>query len=135
MGWVADLLKEIPSAARYKAELETLETEHAALKSENATLKKQVEELSAELDEARGKNVEDLGSEKEKILILLSQRDRLSPQAVAAACGMGLELANFHLEELFESDHITNVLSMGEGAIYFLDQEGRRYLIKKGLLK
>ena len=25
MGWIADLLKEIPSAARYKSELEAIE--------------------------------------------------------------------------------------------------------------
>lgn len=70
-----------------------------------------------------------------KILRLLSERERLSPQQIATACGMGLELTNFHLEELFESDHITNVLVMGEGAYYFLDQNGRRYLVERGLLK
>ena len=31
MGWIADLLKEIPSAARYKAELETMEKENGLL--------------------------------------------------------------------------------------------------------
>lgn len=51
------------------------------------------------------------------------------------ACGMGIELTNFHLEELFESNHVTNVLVMGEGAYYSLDQNGRRYLVAKGLLK
>jgi len=45
MGWLADLLKEIPSAARYKAELEQLTSEHAALKEENTKLKAALEAI------------------------------------------------------------------------------------------
>jgi hypothetical protein len=135
MGWIADLLKEVPSAARYKTELEELATEHEALKQENVSLKSALEKANAELAALRPGAGGDLGPEKEKILQLLSERERLSPQAIASACGMGVELANFHLEELFDSDHVTNVLVMGEGAYYFLDQKGRRYLVTRGLLK
>ena len=46
MGWIADLLKEIPSAARYKFELEQLASEHSVLKSENGVL--QTKLLAAE---------------------------------------------------------------------------------------
>lgn len=135
MGWLADLLKEIPSAARYKAEFEQLAREHTALKAENATLKAALEKADDELAASRLGAGGDLGPEKEKILRLLSERDRLAPQAIASACGMVLELANFHLEELFDSNHVTNVLVMGEGAYYSLDQNGRRYLVARGLLK
>lgn len=135
MGWLADLLKEIPSAARYKAELEQLASEHTALKQENATLKTALEKANAEIAASRPGVGANLGPEKEKILRLLSERDRLPAQAIAAACGMGVELTNFHLEELFDSSHVTNVLVMGEGAYYSLDQNGRRYLVAKGLLK
>ena len=135
MGWLADLLKEIPSAARYKAELEQLTSEHAALKEENTKLKAALEKANTELAASRPGAGAELGAEKEKILRLLSERDRLLPEAIARACGMGVELTNFHLEELFDSHHVTNVLVMGEGAYYSLDQNGRRYLIAKGLLK
>jgi hypothetical protein len=135
MGWIADLLKEVPSAARYKAELEELAAEHASLKQENATLKNALEKANAELATLRLGGDGNLGPEKEKILRLLSERDRLPPQVIASACGMGVELTNFHLEELFESEHVTNVLVMGEGAYYSLDQKGRRYLVTRGLLK
>lgn len=43
MGWIADLLKEIPSAARYKSELEAMETENASLKSEAAKLRQEIQ--------------------------------------------------------------------------------------------
>lgn len=135
MGWLADLLKEIPSAARYKAELDQLASEHATLKQENATLKTALEKANADLAASRPAAVGDLGANKEKILLLLAEQDRLPPQAISAACGMGVELTNFHLEELFDSDHVTNVLVIGEGAYYSLDQNGRRYLVAKGLLK
>ncbi|OGP51311.1 MAG: hypothetical protein A2Y79_03810 [Deltaproteobacteria bacterium RBG_13_43_22] len=46
MGWIADLLKEIPSAARYKFELEQLENENLSLKTENGVL--QAKLLAAE---------------------------------------------------------------------------------------
>src|SRR3972149_11892914 len=98
MGWLADLLKEIPSAARYKAELEQLASEHAALKQENAALKTALEQANAELAGLRPGAGGNLGQEKENILRLLAQKDRLPPQAIAAACGMGVELTNFHLE-------------------------------------
>lgn len=45
MGWVADLLKEIPSAARYKSELEAMEKENITLKAEIAVLKAENENL------------------------------------------------------------------------------------------
>ena len=53
MGWLADLLKEIPSAARYKSELEELASEHDALKSENGSLKTQNSDLRAQLEAAQ----------------------------------------------------------------------------------
>ena len=135
MGWIVDLLKEVPSAARYKAELEELVAKHEALKLENASQKSALEKANAELAALQPGADRDLGPEKERILRLLSERKRLSPQAIASACGIGVELANFHLEELFDSDHLANVLVVGEGAYYFLDQKGRRYLVARGLLK
>ena len=49
MGWLADLLKEIPSAARYKAELEQLASEHSALKAENKNLRAELQQRAAKI--------------------------------------------------------------------------------------
>jgi|GEM_PF-1736512 len=49
MGWIADLLKGIPSAARYKAELEEMEKENTSRKAENLRLKADLEALRKEL--------------------------------------------------------------------------------------
>lgn len=48
MGWIADLLKEVPSAARYKAELDKLASDCDAVKSENAALKSRLQAVEEE---------------------------------------------------------------------------------------
>jgi len=45
MGWVADLLREIPLSARYKSELEAMERENAELKAEIRICRATVEDL------------------------------------------------------------------------------------------
>ncbi|WP_295406363.1 hypothetical protein [uncultured Thiocystis sp.] len=45
MGLIADLLKEIPSTARYKAELEAMEKENVSLKAQIAVLRSENENL------------------------------------------------------------------------------------------
>ena len=51
MGWIADLLKEIPSAARYKAELEDMEEENRSLKSEIHDLQEKYQKVLQELND------------------------------------------------------------------------------------
>ena len=62
MGWIADLLQEIPSAAHYRIKLEQLASEHDALQSENAVLKskllaaeEKIGDLEKQLDKSHGK--------------------------------------------------------------------------------
>lgn len=49
MGWIADLLKEIPSAARYKAELEAMEKENVLLKQKVSSLESDNKNLRQEI--------------------------------------------------------------------------------------
>ena len=49
MGWIADLLKEIPSAARYKAELEAMEKENVLLKQKVSSLESDNKKLRQEI--------------------------------------------------------------------------------------
>jgi len=48
MGWIADLLSEIPSAARYKTQLEQMEAENAALREKTAVLELKITNLESE---------------------------------------------------------------------------------------
>ncbi len=49
MGWIADLLKEIPSAARYKAELEAMEKENVLLNQKVSSLESENKNLRHEI--------------------------------------------------------------------------------------
>lgn len=53
MAWLADLLKEIPSAARYKSELEAMARENEQLKEENTLLNSQIKIHQSKIEELR----------------------------------------------------------------------------------
>lgn len=78
MGWIADLLKEIPSAARYKSELEAMEKENAALKAkvsvleaENVNLRQEIQRRDdiVQKEKSHGSHLEEV---REKILIFVA---------------------------------------------------------------
>jgi hypothetical protein len=48
-GWLADLLKEIPSAARYMAELEELASSHEKLQAQDRIQKSELEAKDVEI--------------------------------------------------------------------------------------
>jgi predicted HTH transcriptional regulator len=133
MGWIADLLKEIPSAARYKAELEEMEKENASLKAENATLKSQVETLRNELATLKTPSG-GLPLDAEKILGFIAKNENTTAPHVARALGLNKGVVDMHLEDLMNSNHIDASFVMGEEPEYYLAQSGRRYLHGKGQL-
>ncbi len=63
MGWIADLLKEIPSAAGYKAQLEAMEKENVLLKqkvssfeSDNKNLRQEIQRRNDIIQEEKSHN-------------------------------------------------------------------------------
>ena len=76
MGWIADLLKEIPSAARYKSELEAMEKENASLKSEVTKLRQELQRRD-DIVEKEKSHSDRLEEVKEKILVALTQHEEL----------------------------------------------------------
>jgi regulator of replication initiation timing len=147
MGWLADLLKEIPSAARYKAELEELASEHDALKAENGSLKTENKNLRTELQQraaqihslgvaAQKKQSEDRPQEEHDILVLLSKHERLTEQQVADHIG-SKQKARLLLDRLKEPELVYARLggfNSGDPTRYMLDDAGRAYLADRNLL-
>src|SRR5205823_4111138 len=70
MGWIADLLEQIPSAAAYKIQLEKLDSDYKILKAEHERLKSENAKLRAKLDaaERKIKRHNDETLEKEKLV-------------------------------------------------------------------
>ena len=141
MGWIADLLKEIPSAARYKAELEDMEKENSILKSENGVLKSQIIELRQEIqrrdDVIQNEKSHDalLDEVKVKILLFLAaQREPMVADRISQAIKVDIQIVLFHLKELTHEKMVNDLLNMISPTSWLLAHEGRRYLIEHKLI-
>lgn len=141
MGWIADLLKEIPSAARYKAELEEMEGENTKLKqkvfsleSENNNLRQEIQRRDDVIQKEKSHN-NLLDEIKVNILLFLSkQRDKLTDEQVFRSLNMNPQVVKFHLQELEKSRMVCRALYVGSPCEWYLAQEGRRYLIENKLI-
>ena len=129
MGWIADLLKEIPSAARYKAELEAMEKENASLKTENSRLKSELDALKAK---ATGQPK--LPDDVEKVLLFISQNEQTPAAHIAARLSLRQQVVDMHLEDLIGADYIDGSYAAMQETTYYLKQAGRRYLHSRGML-
>ena len=133
MGWIADLLKEIPSAARYKAELEEMEKENATLKAEKKKLAAEIEASRKQLSELKGQ-AGGLPQDAENILAFIAENERVTAGHVAHALKLSQGVTDMHIEDLMNSNHIDGSFAFGEDPEYYLAQAGRRYLHAKGRL-
>ena len=137
MGWIADLLKEIPSAARYKAELEAMEKENASLKSQVSDLRQEIQRRNdvIQKEKSHGQRLEEI---REKILVFISQNERLHDAQIAELAGISKQLATLHLHELRELEYVSSSFGLNENSyqvdIGFVEQPGRKYLLQYGLL-
>ncbi len=153
MGWIADLLSEIPSAARYKIELEQLESDHATLKVENAALKEKVKTCEENLDRANKeigdlnlvikglKNQDQKKYEKETENILRQFFDTGNDLSINdfLASFSNTNVIQYHFDILLKDKMITATavgirpaFSRGSGRLttYSLTSIGREYVVK-----
>ena len=133
MGWIADLLKEIPSAARYKSELEAMEKENASLKSLVADLRQEIQKRDdiVQKEKSHGSRLEEI---KEKILVALTQREELEAGQISRLLNIGSQLATFHLEELKNLDMVNDYYAVDSPVFWGIVQGGRAYLVRHELL-
>jgi hypothetical protein len=139
MGWIADLLKEIPSAARYKAELEQLASEHEAMKAKNAVLTSQLETAQHEIERlsppSGSKRHSDRPAIERRILVLLSTVDSMRDDELVQQLGIGQHLADHHVGELLRADFIFTEATYDEHGHWQLTRHGLAYLAERGLIQ
>lgn len=123
MGFIADLLKEIPAAAKYQAALLEMENENARLKTENAELR---EELGQFINQW-----ETLDWDAVRALVYLSRHEFAHAHEIAGAYQMNVQIAESYLSYLAKGGFVHPPLN-GE-ARYGLAHKGRRYLRERGL--
>ena len=133
MGWIADLLQEIPSAARYKSELEAMEKKVISLESENVKLRQEIQRRDDVIQKEKSHSGR-LEEVKEKILVALTQHEELEAAQISRMLNIGSQLATFHLEELKNSDMVNDYYAIGSPVFWGIIQGGRAYLVRHGLL-
>lgn len=126
MGLIADLLKEIPAAAKYRPALEAMEKENELLKAENAELKEEVAQFIPRWHTLDGDAV--------KTLVYLSQYESGHAGEIAQAYQLNIQIVEMYLNNLAAGGYIHAPLN-GAGPHHALAQKGRRYLRERGLLK
>lgn len=133
MGWIADLLKEIPSAARYKSELEAMENKVKELDAENKKLRQEIKRRDdiIQQEKSHGDHLDEV---QEKILILLSRHEELEEEQISRELHISIQLAKFHLEELDDADLAMPRFSAYGMPTWGIIQKGRAYLVHHGLL-
>lgn len=62
MNWIVNLLKNIPSLAYYKLELEKLASEHKILKSESSILKSELQAAKEEIQKLKQQSSQEIKS-------------------------------------------------------------------------
>ena len=145
MGWLADLLKEIPSAARYKAELEELASEHDMLQIENKALKTENSDLHAQLVAAESErqrltaptNPQDnrRTDVEERILLLLTGDRGPTSKAIARELSISADRVEMHLADLSELLLVYSQNYMNQDSTWHLGTEGKRYLVRNDLIQ
>jgi hypothetical protein len=114
-------------------------------KSKVKNLEGQVDFLRAELDSAlqqiqsfEDKEQDSHSSvepdEETRILLFLSKHERQTARDIANALLIGIQKVEFYIEELFSKQMIDGAHYLGGTSEWFIAQEGRRHLLKKGLL-
>ena len=94
MGWIADLLKEVPSAARYKSELESMEKENTTLKAQIGNLKTENANLRQEIqrrdDVIQKEKTYDLSPHEiqQKVVFYLKNNPGSSVKQISASTGI-----------------------------------------------
>lgn len=129
MGWIDNLINDIPSASHYRLELESMEQENAALKQEIGLLR-------AELDALRTKTAspDRLDGETEKLLMFISRQEYATVSHIEEALSFSRQVADMYIEELTKAGYIEPSYASGEGAEFYLKPKAKRYLHRYGLL-
>ena len=139
MGWIADLLKEIPSAARYKAEAEQLSSDNAALEARNESLTSQLEAAQREIQRlatpASQKSHSDCPKEQQGILQILATVDSMVDTDLEKRLGIGHQLFEYHVGELLQADIIFTEATYDNHSHWELTHRGRAYLSERGLIQ
>ena len=155
MGWITDLLQELPLSAVQRERLALAEQKYSLLETSNTDLKSKYAILESETEALKLENVKlqqeiqrrddviqkekshgsRLEEVREKIIVFLVSNDGATDQQIAQHIEIGEQVASFHLQELEAARFARRTLRVGQRTTpWHVTQESRRYLVTHGLI-
>jgi predicted transcriptional regulator len=141
MGLVTDIIKGLPLTAVMDEKIKTLEKEISKIENERDGLRARCSSLEKENADLRTQIQAVLAprqrrsSIEEDILGYLWNKDAQYAVDVGRVLSMVKDKAAFHLDELEKAELVHCQINMFNPPRYVLTQEGKRYLLDKGLVK
>ena len=134
MGWLADLLQELPVSAALKVKLENKEAEYETLKRERDKLAKENEELKKQI--AAQQQDSGLSSEETEIVKALAHTSNpVTAEAISSHFNMHKTKAEHFLNELEEKGLVNAAYYYdGESTEYSLSRDGKKLAVKLGFV-
>ena len=155
MGFITEMLQELPLSAVLKARLEglekdysTLQTERDIVKSENVRMQTDNQALRRQLQQCHAENQRldqelkkrdshglTLDGHSEVILSLLCSRDTAEVKQIAETLGIHPVEAEHALDKLLKTQHVDAHYNMIYPTKYSLAEKGRDYVVTHKLFK
>jgi len=144
MGFITDLLKDVPLSAVIKEKLISAEKEILILQTENKNLKISLEQKNKEIERLNqvinsfneGQSIKKLNDKEYKILKYFYDRnEEITIGRIAQNLSIEIRVVEYHVEKLLQSGFIeltkaeTNWIPK-EPAKYGIKQQGRAYIIE-----
>ena len=131
MGWITDLLKEIPSAARYKSELEQLETANAVLQSKLKAAEEKIRNLEKQLSDRHSQHLDETAVQ---ILACIADHPECTTETLAQHLGLHLEKIRYYRDELTQHSYVDYGFTGMDEEYYQLTPKSRKALNDRQLL-
>jgi hypothetical protein len=143
MGWLEDLLKEVPLSAVLKERIQLAEDKFAHAAKENELLRQQISALEKENGELRAKTPQrtgpSLSNDTKQVLIHLFRATELDDRDVGAmshALDVELGLLKYHHLDRLDEAKLAKVGSgnyVTEQIFWMLTPAGRQYVVENNL--
>ncbi|MFZ3123392.1 MAG: hypothetical protein WA104_08570 [Thermodesulfovibrionales bacterium] len=113
-----------------KSKIQKLESENQRFKFDNEQLKTQIQNLPK--SPVSHSNL--LNENESNILLLLSKYEELIDEQIARSLNLNLQVVKYHLQELDDKKMIGCSLTINSPTQWYLNHEGRKYLIDNKLI-
>ena len=133
MGFITDILKDIPVNAVLRSKLEETERKYEELEAENVKLREENQRLKSKVKELTGSD--ELCENEVKILQFLSSTNqRLTAGIIATGICLSLTKTEYYLGRMYDQ-YVSAAHFVGRPAEYSLIQKGREYLVENDLIE